>query len=177
MKNKTSLMRNRTFLLCIGIALPFVVIASMILFLKLTYSGLTIQNFEGVEEDYQTAANLITKYYAENYTNNERLHLDRVNDSLFDNKTGKALPISDNEKQSLNAACTVTWNGNHQFQYDFIEVTQKDMVFWEDETFMYGILYTKNISVSKKELRSRYYDTMEFHKIQKNWYEIGSFGI
>ena len=157
--------------------LSIITIVGIILFMNFRRSSLTIQDFDNVIEDYQTVATCVIAYYSDNYPGTETLCLLVKDNSLVDGNTGEALPLNDTEKQSLSVQCITKRNGDHPFQYDFLWVTPNEVIFWEDETKMYGILYTKNASASKKELRSTLYDSMEFHKIQRDWFEIGCFGI
>ena len=56
-------------------------------------------------------------------------------------------------------------------------VTDYYIIFWQDETKMYGVIYTRDYKKSKKEIKSWYGDGIQFRKIKKGWYEVGHFGI
>ena len=60
--------------------------------------------------------------------------------------------------------------------YNFIWVTENYIIFWQDETKMYGVIYTNDFKEAKEEIK-KWYDGVQFRKIEEGWYELGHFGI
>ena len=60
-------------------------------------------------------------------------------------------------------------------EFDCLWVNDLYVIFWEDETKYYGLLWSetpKEAIASVKE----WYSGVEYHKLENNWYEIGAFG-
>lgn len=61
-------------------------------------------------------------------------------------------------------------------KFDFLWVNDMYVVFWEDETKNYGLLWSESAKKAVASLEE-WHTTLEKHKLESNWYEIGVFGI
>lgn len=59
-----------------------------------------------------------------------------------------------------------------EIDLEYIWVSDDYVIFWNNEMKTYGILYSTSSKTIIKQLKS-WYTGMEYHKIEKNWYEIG----
>ena len=55
-------------------------------------------------------------------------------------------------------------------------VSSDYVIFWDNEMKQYGVLYAKKPRSVMKDIRS-WYEDLEYNRLDKNWYEIGYFGI
>ncbi len=60
--------------------------------------------------------------------------------------------------------------------FTYIEMENDYVVFWEDETGYYGVLWSLNPkkAISQKEEDARPYMNMKSKKLSSEWYEIGA---
>ncbi|OJU08016.1 MAG: hypothetical protein BGN88_01540 [Clostridiales bacterium 43-6] len=57
--------------------------------------------------------------------------------------------------------------------FDLIWVADQYVIFWNDETKTFGLLYSKTAKNVISTIRNDWYPVMEYVKIEKDWYEIG----
>lgn len=56
--------------------------------------------------------------------------------------------------------------------FDYVRVEDEYMIFWEDETGYYGVLWSHDPKTSIRSLKERSSD-MKSKRITKEWYEVG----
>lgn len=163
-------MKKRKIVISLLILLIIFLLIKTFLFRETLY----IKDFDSVSKDYTLIKDMLFKYYdRENNSEMLILVIDDKTYELKENDTGKEVNMSEEEKESLIKICETSYKGH----YDFLWVTDYYIIFWQDETKMYGVIYTKDYKKSKKEIKSWYGDGIQFRKIKKGWYEIGHFGI
>lgn len=57
--------------------------------------------------------------------------------------------------------------------FDFVWVEEESIIFWEDETKYYGVLFAEKPRVVISSMRREWYPNMQAKRLNKNWYEIG----
>lgn len=149
------------------------IIAVGFILVNLFYSKETlyIKDFETVSENYSKIRDMLFEYYnKENYSEMIILDIDKSAFEIIDGDKKKNM--NDEEKNSLKKICEASYKGH----YNFIWVTENYIIFWEDETKMYGVIYTNDFKEVKEEIK-KWYDGVQFRKIEEGWYELGYFGI
>lgn len=60
--------------------------------------------------------------------------------------------------------------------FTYIEINDDCIIFWEDETGYYGVLWSANPqnAIDQKKEDARPYMNMKFKKLSNEWYEIGA---
>lgn len=128
-----------------------------------------IENFDEISADYEIVANLALEYYDELSNEYERITITTKEDHLFIDTTDTKIDL--NERQ-LAALETV----NKRFDFGFLRVTKDTVFFCRDETWYYGLVYSKNplLALYKSDLLKR---GRTYHRISSRWYEWGAWGI
>lgn len=132
-----------------------------------------VENFDDISGDYETIAKASMKYYNELPNKNDRITIltydDHMEVSNYKNPLEDNVVINLNEEEK-SAIKTI----NKEFNYMW--VTEDYVIFWEDETKYYGLVYSENPLSTIWNMKSDWYESMEYHRINSNWYEIGAFG-
>lgn len=132
-----------------------------------------VENFDDISGDYETIAKASMKYYNELPNKNDRITVltydDHMEVSNYKNPLEDNVVINLNEEEK-SAIKTI----NKEFNYMW--VTEDYVIFWEDETKYYGLVYSENPLLTIWNMKSDWYESMEYHRINSNWYEIGAFG-
>ena len=58
--------------------------------------------------------------------------------------------------------------------FTYIEVAQDYMIFWEDETSYYGVLWAEKPTEAISSIREDSRPYMKSRKLSKEWYEVGA---
>lgn len=58
--------------------------------------------------------------------------------------------------------------------FTYIEVAQDYMIFWEDETGYYGVLWSNKPTGAISNIREDSRPYMKSRKLSKEWYEVGA---
>lgn len=58
--------------------------------------------------------------------------------------------------------------------FTYIEVAQDYMIFWEDETGYYGVLWAEKPTEEINSIREDSRPYMKSRKLSKEWYEVGA---
>lgn len=128
------------------------------------------ENFNEVSADYETIVTVARKYYNESDKKDMHITLVINEDRLFDESSSEdsiAINLNEKEKQALKSA---------EEAFMCLWVTDEYVIFWENETKYYGLVYSEKPLTVIMEMKNDWYDTMEYHRINGNWYEIGVFG-
>lgn len=162
---------KKGIIIILAILLAFIIGVTSYLFI---YGGESeIENFDAVSGDYKIIANAAIKYYNELYHQTERgvlvLYDDHMKASNLTNPLEDDVIINLNEEEK-EAIKTVDED------FMFIWVTEDYVIFWEEELKGYGLIYSENPLSTIWDMKTDWYDGMEYHRINSNWYEIGTFG-
>ncbi len=134
-----------------------------------------IESFDDVSDDYEIIAKASIKYYNELSHKDERITLLTYDDCMkvsdYKNVLAEDTIIYFNEEEK-SAIKTV----NKEFSDGTLWVTEDYVIFWQDETKYYGLIYSKNPLSAIWDMKSDWYKSMEYHRINNYWYEIGAFG-
>ena len=58
--------------------------------------------------------------------------------------------------------------------FTYIEVAQDYMIFWEDETGYYGVLWSDKPTEAISSIREDFRPHMKSRKLSKEWYDVGA---
>lgn len=138
-------MKKRKIVISLLILLIIFLLIKTFLFRETLY----IKDFDSVSKDYTLIKDMLFKYYdRENNSEMLILVIDDKKYELKENDNGKKVNMSEEEKESLKKICETSYKGH----YDFLWVTDYYIIFWQDETKMYGVIYTRDYKKSKKKL-------------------------
>ena len=122
------------------------------------------EDFQEYEDDFVMVKNFLVDY---NIARNDssRLIVDIGNQFLSINGTD----ISDS---SIEASVKAI----HDKGFTYIEMSNDYIIFWEDETGYYGVLWsaTPKKAISQKKEDARPYMNMKSKKLSNEWHEIGA---
>ena len=132
-----------------------------------------IENFNDVSANYETIANTSMKYYNELPNKDDRITIltydDHMEVSNYKNPLEDNIVINLNEEEK-SAIKTI------DKEFDYMWVTKDCVIFWQDETKYYGLVYSENPLSTIWDMKTDWYEGVEYHRINSNWYEIGAFG-
>ena len=122
------------------------------------------EDFQEYEDDFVIVKNFLVDY---NIAHNDvsRLIVDIGSQFLSINGTD----ISDSSIEDSVKAI-------HDKGFTYIEMDNDYIIFWEDETGYYGVLWssTPKKAISQKKEDARPYMNMKSKKLSNEWYEIGA---
>ncbi len=127
-----------------------------------------IENFNDVSADYEAVAEMCLEYYKKSPSEEGRKTLSIRDGYLEDYTDGGTLTLTDEQIKSIEVL---------KENFDFLWVTENTVIFWRDETKYYGMVYSDNPLSVIREMKSDWYKTADYHRINSHWYEIGFFGI
>ena len=158
-------------MIILAILLAFILVVTSYFFV---YGGEPeIENFNDVSANYETIANVAMKYYTELTDKDDRITLltydDHMKVSNYKNplEDRVVVNLSEEEKSAIKTI---------DKEFDYMWVTKDYVIFWEDETKYYGLIYSKNPLSTIWDIKSDWNEGMEYNRKNSNWYEIGSFG-
>ena len=161
---------KKKFLMIILVCIVFLIIA----FAILGGGEPRMKNFPELQRDYETIVNVVQEYYANSDIKEDSIVIN-ITDGQGEYSVLKYedndIPLSDDERASLTRICT-----NSYIKYDYMWVSSDYVIFWDNEMKQYGVLYAKKPRSVMKDIRS-WYEDLEYNRLDKNWYEIGYFGI
>lgn len=124
-----------------------------------------IENFNEVQDDYETIAEFALETYNELSPEKEYVIIDIYNGTLQYNDTW--LPLNEKEQRAAKLISE---------EFDYLRVCKDAVFFHEDETGYYGLVYSRHplADLYKDEIPQRGRD---YHRINSRWYEWGVWGI
>lgn len=153
-------MKKRKIVISLLILLIIFLLIKTFLFRETLY----IKDFDSVSKDYTLIKDMLFKYYdRENNSEMLVLVIDDKTYELKENDTGKEVNMSEEEKESLKKICETSYKGH----YDFLWVTDYYIIFWQDETKMYGVIYTRDYKNQKKKLNPGMVTEYSSEKLRK----------
>ena len=122
------------------------------------------ENFQEYEADFNIIKNFLVDF---NLNRNDATPLIVDLDSQF-------LTIAGDEISDSTIEDSVKAIYDKGFTY--IEINEDCIIFWEDETGYYGVLWSANPqnAIDQKKEDARPYMNMKFKKLSNEWYEIGA---
>lgn len=158
-------------MIILAILLAFILVVTSYFFV---YGGEPeIENFDAISGDYEIIANIAMKYYNELTDKDDRITLLTYDDHLEVSNYKNPLEdrvvvnLSEEEKSAIKTI---------DKEFDYMWVTKDYVIFWEDETKYYGLVYSEKPLSTIWDMKTDWYEGMEYHRINSNWYEIGAFG-
>ena len=162
---------KKRIMIILAILLAFILVVTSYFFV---YGGEPeIENFNDVSANYETIANAAIKYYNALSYKAERRTLILYNDHMEESNAKNPLEdqviinLTEEEKKAIKSV-------DEEFSY--LWVTNEYVIFWQDETKYYGLVYSEKPLTIIREMKNDWYDAVEYHRINSNWYEIGAFG-
>ena len=124
-----------------------------------------IENFNEVQDDYETIAEFALETYNEYSPEKEYVIIDIYNGTLQYNDTW--LPLNEKQQKAVKLISE---------EFDYLRVCEDAVFFHEDETGYYGLVYSERplIALYKNEIPQRGRD---YHRLSSRWYEWGVFGL
>lgn len=83
------------------------------------------------------------------------------------------LTISDNKPTNETTLLTAVQKLQDK-GFSYVWVRDDHLIFWEDETKYYGVLWSLNPKKSIREIKEDWYSNMKSRKLTNEWYEIGA---
>lgn len=131
-----------------------------------------IENFDEMSKDFQTIVDFSFEYRNKVAYTGDHITLDIRDDYLLD-ITG----LGEDKRVNLNSAQKAALkNIPARFHNAAIWVKEDAVIFWDDETKHYGLVYSENALSTVWDIRNDWYEGMHYHRINANWYEVGFFG-
>lgn len=163
---------KKGIIIAIAVLLAFIVGVASYFFV---YGGEPeIENFDAISDDYEIIANVAMKYYKQSSDKDERIVLLTYEDymevsNLNPFEDSVIIELNEEEKSAIKTV-------NKEFSNGALWVTEDYVIFWQDETKYYGFVYSKKPLSAIWDMKTDWYESVEYHRINSNWYEIGAFG-
>lgn len=114
------------------------------------------ENFADCQEAFSEIADAAQDYYALHKNDEEYLTLDVAADAAW------ARPELEASMETVkDAGMSYLW------------VSDDYVIFWEDETKQYGVLYSGTARDVIASIKEEWYAYMEYQRLDGDWYEIG----
>ena len=154
---------NKKLLIIVGVITALILSGAV--YLHICGGEPEIENFNEVQDDYETIAEFALETYNEYSPEKEYVIIEIYGGNLEYDDT--KLPL--NEKQQKAALLAGE-------EFDYLRVSEDAVFFNKDETGYYGLVYSKHplIALYKEEIPQRGRD---YHRINSCWYEWGVWGI
>ncbi len=163
-------MSKRIKSIIITIAIILIVIIFFVSYYFIWGGKPQIKKFDSVSNDYEIIAELSLEYYNKLSSEDEHITLFIYDDYFEDYTNNCKVNLNAEQKDALKSV-------NEKFGKGCLWVTENSVVFWRDETKYYGLVYSENPLSTIRDMKSEWYNSLEYHRINSNWYEIGVFGI
>ena len=125
-----------------------------------------IENFNEVQDDYETIAEFALETYNEISPEKEYVILDVLYNGTFRFEDYE-IPLTEKQQRAVKLISE---------EFDYLRVCKDAVFFHEDETGYYGLVYSEHplIALYKNEMPQRGRD---YHRLSSRWYEWGVFGL
>jgi hypothetical protein len=118
------------------------------------------ENFADCKADFETVSNYLRSYYVD-YDCSGSATFEFVDGEIWKD----CFVVSEEYAEEIK---TIQQNG---FTYAWVE--EDSVIFWENETRYYGLLFSEKPKAALKSVKE-WYDELKSKKLDKNWYEIGA---
>ena len=122
------------------------------------------QDFADYQDDFTAVSNFLRACYVE-WGETGRMVVDFSDGKIILNH-GESILDSGNE-QLTRQVNTIQSKG-----FSSAWVDEKSIIFWEDETKKYGLLFSES-PIKAIYTTKKWYNTMRYKKLDRYWYEIG----
>ncbi len=129
-----------------------------------------VENFDDISHNYETIAKLSLEYYNQSSQKNGHITLFIYDDYIEDITNKDTINLTNEQKDAIKTI-------NKKFGGGCLWVTEDAVIFWRDETKYYGLVYSENPLSTIWDMKTGWYEGVEYHRIDSNWYEIGVWGI
>lgn len=129
------------------------------------YSQPDFKNFNEYNNDFVTVKDFVVDYYIA-HKNTTTLIIDL--DSQFLTIDGEE--ISDN-------TITDSVKAIYDKGFTYIEVEKNHIIFWEDETGYYGVLWSANPQSAIRQIVKSSRPYMKSRKLSEEWFEVGALDV
>lgn len=126
----------------------------------------TFKDFEEYNDDFITVRDFILEYY----------FVENVAQPLIIDLNDKILSHADEKIENQEALLTAV-NKLNEKDFSYVEVTNGYMIFWDDETGYYGVLWSLNPKSSVKSIVKSSRPNMKSRKLSSEWYEVGALDV
>lgn len=125
-----------------------------------------IENFNEVQDDYETIAEFALETYNEISPEKEYVIFDIIYGGTFRFEDYE-IPLTEKQQKAVKLISE---------EFDYLRVCENAVFFHEDETGYYGLVYSEHplIALYKNEIPQRGRD---YHRLSSRWYEWGVFGL
>jgi hypothetical protein len=148
--------------------IPFLILVVCLLILVCYFSVAAyrwnqpdFEDFQSYEADFVCVKNFLVDYFSRNDTS--RLIVDLNSQFL----TIDGVEISDSTIEDSVKAI-------YDKGFTYIEINADCMIFWEDETGYYGVLWSSNPRRSINQIVESSRPYMKSRKLSSEWYEVGA---
>lgn len=125
-----------------------------------------LEDFERLSGNYKAVADMCIEYYNEEPDKEEYITVFLYDDYFEDYTNDKKVSLT--EKQALLVSAL---KQEHDAMY--LWVYEDSVVFWEDETKYHGLVYSEKPLEIIWDMKTDWYDSLNYSRINSSWYEIG----
>ena len=140
----------------------FLILASLLSVTSCRLNQPDFDNFQEYEDDFNAVKNFLLDF---NITRNDAAPLIVDLNSQF--LTVAGYEISDSTIEDSVKAI-------YDKGFSYVEIDEDYMIFWEDETGYYGVLWSSNPQKSIRNIVKTSRPYMKSRKLAKEWYEVGA---
>ena len=119
-------------------------------------------NFSDYEDDFDAVVQFVLEYV------HQRNSVDAFTVDIDDDN------IKIDDTFQSDKALTSSIKKIREKGFTYIEVAQDHMIFWEDETGYYGVLWAEKPTEEINSIREDSRPYMKSRKLSKEWYEVGA---
>ena len=119
-------------------------------------------NFSDYEDDFDAVIQFVLEYV------HQRNSVDAFTVDIGDDN------IKIDDTFQSDEALTSSIKKIREKGFTYIEVAQDYMIFWEDETGYYGVLWSNKPTEAISNIREDSRPYMKSRKLSKEWYEVGA---
>lgn len=119
-------------------------------------------DFSSYEDDFETVVQFVLEY----------VHQRNAVDTFIVDIGDDYIKIDDAFQSDETLSPSIEKIREKGFTY--IEVAQDYMIFWEDETGYYGVLWSDKPTEAISNIREDSRPYMKSRKLSKEWYEVGA---
>ena len=141
--------------------LPIVIIVIMLISLPAcSLTKARFKNFADCKADFETVSDFLCSYYVDqDYSGSATFEF------IDGNIWKDSLVVSEEYAEEIR---TIQQNG-----FTYVWVEEDHIIFWQDETKAYGVLFSENPKAALETVKE-WYDGLKSKKLDENWYEIGA---
>ena len=121
-------------------------------------------NFSDYEDDFDAVVQFVLEYV------HQRNSVDAFTVDIGDDN------IKIDDTFQSDEALTSSIKKIREKGFTYIEVAQDYMIFWEDETGYYGVLWAEKPTEEINSIREDSRPYMKSRKLSTEWYEVGALG-